>query len=148
MHSNCFFQLGYLSTFLISLSAPNTKKTIKIKNFIIYLLFLKYIFKVFNNVKLSFFFVRKKKIIFVTTKAPYKNKLTRNHYTKKCFYYAIILNFNYCLPSVNFYNISKIPLYSFLFRLEISFLMVYIIKIRLCYNYKLKLFFLNAHNSI
>lgn len=142
------FNLHYVSTLSINSSLSSSQDTIKIKNFVFYLLFLKYTFNLFTKVKLSFYFLHKKKIRFVTTKAPYKNKLTRNHYVKKCFYYTIKIFFNNSTSLLNFNPSSYYFIYNLLFKIELAYLTLCFVKTNLLYTSNSKLFFLNAHNSI
>lgn len=60
---------------------------------LIYLLFIKYVFNKFKGSSVKFTFVRRKRNIFVTTKAPYRYKLTRNQYLNLHYFYKLDIKF-------------------------------------------------------
>ena len=92
---------------------------------LIYLLFIKYVFSKFKGSSVKFNFIRRKRNIFVTTKAPYRYKLTRNQYLHLHYFYKLDVKF-VLTPNLHFSNMDLAnEIINLLSTFEIAFLSVH-----------------------
>ena len=84
--------LFYITQFPVNFSLTKKNK-LMVFDILVYLLFIRYIFNKFKGSSVRFNFIRCKRNIFVTTKAPYRYKLTRNQYLNLHYFYKLDIKF-------------------------------------------------------
>lgn len=84
--------LFYITQFPVNFSLTKKNK-LMVFDILVYLLFIRYVFNKFNGSSVKFNFIRCKRNIFVTTKAPYRYKLTRNQYLNLHYFYKLDIKF-------------------------------------------------------
>ena len=114
---------------------------------LLYLMFVTFIFTQINGTFIKFNFIRVKNKTFITTKAPYRNKTTRNQYLKFNYFYklSIVLGEVKMLYSQFFFNINKIS--RVLVTFEFSFMLINYVRVHLSYKINLLKLFKNAQSS-
>lgn len=147
MQKKSFFELFYLTQFPVNFSLIAKKNRLFVKNLVLYLLFISFIFSELNNLSVKFNFIRLKNKSFITIKAPYRNKTSRNQYLKRNYFYKLCVSFSYFkLPCSNsFCAIKKIS--NILVTFEFSFLLVNYVTTNLYYKINPLVLFNNAQNS-
>ncbi len=125
--------LFYITQFPINFSLTKKNK-LTIFDILIYLLFIKYVFNKFKGSSVKFNFVRRKRNIFVTTKAPYRYKLTRNQYIHLHYFYKLDIKFSLasalCPSNIDLSN----EIISLLSTFEIAFLSVHYVTLQNYYK--------------
>lgn len=147
MQKKSVFELFYLTQFPVNFLDINKKNRLFIKNIILYLLFITFIFSETTNSFVKFNFIRIKNKSFITIKAPYRNKTTRNQYLKRNYFYKLTIKFIYStFIRPNFFFVLK-RVSNLLVTFEFSFLLINYVTVNLYYSVSPLNLFINAQNS-
>ena len=92
-------------------------------------------------------FIRIKNKSFITIKAPYRNKITRNQYLKRNYFYKLTIDFTYSNPMrPNLFFVLK-RISNLLVTFEFSFFLANYVTVNLYYSVNPLNLFINAQNS-
>ncbi len=147
MQKKSVFEIFYLTQFPVNFSDISKKNRLFVKNIILYLLFITFIFSETTNSFVKFNFIRIKNKSFITIKAPYRNKITRNQYLKRNYFYKLTIDFTYSNPMrPNLFFVLK-RISNLLVTFEFSFFLANYVTVNLYYSVNPLNLFINAQNS-